>query len=161
MPQVQSLPASAPVCVPHLSNSRDPQKVLTVNAGSRHGEGTVGEETNYSDLLWDVSKLQDKVNLSVTVIATNVAVLIPAPKSRRQLSAVIDTKNSRPFICESSELKDVVAALCCLESFIVHRTKFTSTLLLLREIRVAVESAENFEIFFSLRLAARFDGICR
>jgi len=128
MPEIESLPVSTPVCVPHLSDARDPQKVLAVNARACHSEGTVGEETNYSDLLWDVSKLQDKVNLSVTVIATNIAVLIPAPKSRRQLSAVIDTKNSRPFICESSELKDVVAALCCLESFIVHRTKFTSSL---------------------------------
>ncbi len=83
MPQVQSLPAAAPVCVPHLSDTRDPQKVLTVDAGTCHGEGAVGEETNHSDLLRHIPQLQDKIHFSVTVIAANVAVLIPAPKSRR------------------------------------------------------------------------------
>jgi len=124
--EIQSLPLSTPVCVLDLADTCKPQEVLAVDARACHRERSVRQKADNSDLLGDVAELEDQVNFSVTVIAADVAVAVSTPEVGRQLPAVVDAEDSRPLVCESCELEDVVAALCCFESFIVHRTKFTS-----------------------------------
>lgn len=84
-------PITIPVSVPDRLNALNPEKVLTVDAGSCHGGSAILKEPDDIDTLWNLTKPEDQVDLGMDLVVCVLAVTVTSLELGSPTAHRVDT----------------------------------------------------------------------